>query len=367
MSLFKPNIEKLKKKRNVEKLIKLINYRKDSDIRQSAVRALGEIGDERAVGPIITVLKDNDIRQSAVWALGEIGDERAVGPIITVLENSQKQGVRQNAAIALGKIGDVRAVASLTRALKDESRALRKFAAVALQQMGWKPPSDELGAQYWIALGEFKRLVEFGSVAVEPLITAFEIEKERHEREKIVYALCRIGDARAVGLLISALKNTDTLLFINLCEEATKALVKIGSPSVKPLISVLKCADFHGANAAAKALGEIGDASAVASLIAALEDEKFSGFSGNVACALGEIGDTRAVKPLITALKHGRREVRQAAAKALIKLFNQTQLDEDIKTRILAVRNTIVERHYDSVGCGRGSHGDEGIGVDFPL
>ena len=56
-----------------------------------------------------------------------------------------------SAAIAsLGKIGDQRAVAPLASLLEDQ--ALRPAAARALEKMGWRPPRDELGAVYWIAL-----------------------------------------------------------------------------------------------------------------------------------------------------------------------------------------------------------------------
>ena len=59
-----------------------------------AAEALGKIGDEQAVEPLIKALsydggrwRDREVREAAAWALGEIGDERAVEPLIGVHDN----------------------------------------------------------------------------------------------------------------------------------------------------------------------------------------------------------------------------------------------------------------------------------------
>jgi len=68
--------------------------------------------------------------------------------------------------------------------------------------------------------------------------------------------------------------------------------------------------------AAAEALGKLGDTRAVGSLIAALQDEDIEVHHA-AAWALGEIRDARAVDPLIAALQDEDVEVRRAAAWAL--------------------------------------------------
>ena len=62
----------------------------------------------------------SDVRVEAAWALGEIGDARAVDPLIEALTDEYGR-VRMSAAQALGEIGNQRAVGPLTEALKDES------------------------------------------------------------------------------------------------------------------------------------------------------------------------------------------------------------------------------------------------------
>ena len=49
-----------------------------------AIRALGRIGDRRAVEPLIEMLanSNSDFREAAIGALGDLGDERAIAPLI---------------------------------------------------------------------------------------------------------------------------------------------------------------------------------------------------------------------------------------------------------------------------------------------
>jgi len=71
--LFRPDIGKLKEKKDVDGLIKALRD-KDSDIRLEVAYALGEIKDKRAVEPLIQALKDEDnfVREAAVEALEKI-------------------------------------------------------------------------------------------------------------------------------------------------------------------------------------------------------------------------------------------------------------------------------------------------------
>ena len=195
-----------------------------------------EIGDERAVEPLIQALKDkdSDVREVAAEVLVKIG-EPAVEPLIRALKD-ENQFVRWGAAMALGEIGDKRAVEPLINALKDEDSDVRMEAAEALDQMGWKPGYATEKAYYLVAKKEWDEAVKLGEPAVEPLINAL---KSRWEAA------------------------------------AAEALVKIGEPAVEPLIHALKDEDSDVRAAAAMALGKIGDERAVEPLTEALEDESY--------------------------------------------------------------------------------------------
>ena len=117
---------------------------RDSNTRWKAASALGEkklgeIGDTRAVEPLIQVLddKDKDVRLTAARVLGVIGDARAVESLIQALRDEERV-VRMNAATALGRIGDKRAVEPLTNALEDENSFVQNAARDALEKIQGK-------------------------------------------------------------------------------------------------------------------------------------------------------------------------------------------------------------------------------------
>jgi hypothetical protein len=89
--LFKPNVEKLKEKEDVEGLIKAIQYEKDDSVRYNAAEALGKIGDARTVEPLIHALrdKDEDVREKAAEALENMG-EPAVKPLTQALKDKDR-------------------------------------------------------------------------------------------------------------------------------------------------------------------------------------------------------------------------------------------------------------------------------------
>jgi HEAT repeat protein len=97
----------------------------DSSLRGWAASALGEIGDTRAVEPLIAALQDQVpvVREWAAQALGEIGDARAVEPLIAALQDEDPD-VRKIAAGALGQIRDARAVEFLLAALEDKNQEM---------------------------------------------------------------------------------------------------------------------------------------------------------------------------------------------------------------------------------------------------
>jgi hypothetical protein len=134
--------------RAVEPLIKMLGD-VGPHVRESATKALGKIGDTRAVEPLIKALGDEMgyVRWPAAEALGVIGDARAVEPLIGVLSDDDWR-VRRHAAEALGKIGDARAVEPLNKVLKDEKEHVRKYAKEALEKLSGGIMADTAKIHY---------------------------------------------------------------------------------------------------------------------------------------------------------------------------------------------------------------------------
>jgi HEAT repeat protein len=132
----------------------------DLDVRPFAVEALGKLKDPRVVGTLIDVVTgkgrpanvrkvavcgaesgelDVEEMETQIFAIGglaEIGDERAIDPLIRALKDTR---LRAAAAAALGKMG-LRVAAPLLAAMKTETDANILFHARAIMStVGWRP------------------------------------------------------------------------------------------------------------------------------------------------------------------------------------------------------------------------------------
>jgi len=97
------------------------------------VRELGELGDERAVPVLLEALTESyaETRQRAAEALGRIGSDRAIEPLVAVLNEDGEEAVRVAAAQALGELGGERAQAALQRAAAHDASQMVRSAARA--------------------------------------------------------------------------------------------------------------------------------------------------------------------------------------------------------------------------------------------
>lgn len=142
VALFKPNVEKLKANRDIEGLIEALEYTNDELVRVDAAEALMEIGDVRAVKPLIMALNDenDDVVAFSAQALGKVGDKRAVEPLIELFDIARGGGVRDWIIVAFGQIGDDRAVDLLIETLENKNSypLSRCWAAGALGKIGNK-------------------------------------------------------------------------------------------------------------------------------------------------------------------------------------------------------------------------------------
>lgn len=436
-------------------------------VREAAATALGGIGDTCAVEPLIVALRAEDtqqagaavpvrfghpefsglhdrwtLRRAIVIALGQLGDARAVAPLVATLRDDRKW-VRGYAAEALGKLGDPRAVDPLIAVLTDEDSFVRATAAKALDRLAWRPDdgaAGAAGAAYWVATKQWVKCVKTGVIApllavlndddpaihcvvvdtlagigaraVEPLM---DVLNDPHTtwrgRSGAAEALGRIGDPRALEALIAALPNA----------ASATALGKLGDArAVEPLLTVLNDREISVRRAAAQSLGQLGDTRAVKPLISAMSDhdegvrtaaaesldqlawrpkgtpaaptywvvthqwdkavhiaaveplimalqDHEASVREPAARALGMIGDARAIEPLSHALGDQDIDVAKAAARALVAMYSSGKLDEAQKARVLALRARITFQDDVPEHEGVDVRDDRSIGVDFPI
>jgi len=103
-------------------------------VRIEAVRSLAALG-VPAIAPLMQVFREGDIRtrtsaMEALWMLGS----PATTPLIMVLKDEQVD-VRKRAVLLLGEIGDQKAVDHITGMLSDDNPMVRKEAFEALEMI----------------------------------------------------------------------------------------------------------------------------------------------------------------------------------------------------------------------------------------
>lgn len=129
-------------KREVEKEIKNLKST-DYEVREAAVAALVSIG-KPAVDSLIERLKDENpsVQVAAAKALGKIGDKRAVGPLIDLIKTSFDVDLMFEVAVALSTIGDDRACEMLREVEGKGGNLISKLVRKHLLESGFCPKNQ---------------------------------------------------------------------------------------------------------------------------------------------------------------------------------------------------------------------------------
>ncbi len=256
---------------------------KDENVRLMACNALGRIGDRRAETPLIRVFETADqqghqlsnsleIQEQAVRALGEIGTQRAIDFLATVLKGGELQ-LRSRAAIVLAEIGSAATIPALFEALLDPDPDIRGDATYAL--------------------------IDMCSRQTRPLFLAALQHQDPRLRRVAAQALKAVGGSSDLKLLIQALNDEDSEVRATI---ATTLGELAAASAVAPLINALKDEEVEVRENAARALGKIGDDAAVPGLQKALQ-QPASEIRAAAAWALCKIGTIGAISPLFQTLQ----------------------------------------------------------------
>ncbi|MEM6957893.1 MAG: HEAT repeat domain-containing protein, partial [Myxococcota bacterium] len=101
-------------------------------VRIATARALGRLGDPRAVVPLIGRARDSaDVRTAVFAALGELGDARAAPALVQGMRDEEPQ-VRLVAIASLGRLGQARTIAPLSEVALDTDVRIAHGAVQAL-------------------------------------------------------------------------------------------------------------------------------------------------------------------------------------------------------------------------------------------
>lgn len=273
-----PNVEKLKARRDVPRLIKALTYQRGY-VRYEAARALGKVGDERAVAPLVDWLrrKDDALAESSAYALGEIGRRLEAGPVLSELLwrltralSDFRSGVRSSAVSALAGIGSP-CLEPLVKELTSAPTQDTLPAIVELLRRLGPPAVERLIA----AVADHPYATEVlghvgGDEAFQGLVAALGYPPSRLQA---AWALRRLKDPRAAAPLVTALEETSIDGLFG--SAVVEALAELGSAALEPLTSALEHDSKSVRRSAAEALGTLGDDRAITSLVPRLEDDSW--------------------------------------------------------------------------------------------
>jgi len=200
--------------RAIRPLIKVLHNRSLSDGRVAIAEALNDLN---AIGQAFAEIERHSIKKdnfcTDCWGAAQaLAEKSGIGLFFQILSNSRSSLVREALANVLEERNDIQAVDPLIQALCNENEHVRKAAAISLGKLG-------------------------DTRAVEPLVRAL-ADKNAFVIVAAAGSLGKLGDTRAVEPLFRALadKNVDVIV------AAAGSLRKLGYQRsvVKPLLAILR-------------------------------------------------------------------------------------------------------------------------------
>ena len=246
-------------------------------VRASAVYALSEIREGRAIDALLALLDDAEPHEyvAIIQALSKFGDIRAFDALLVAFQNHDNPVLQMYAAVGLGRIRSAKALVPLYSALNGKEGTVQSAAIEAIGMIGGKDALNLL----LTAFGDESRETYVREEAAltlahfsDPLVTQVLRDALQHPLAEIriiaAVALARQGDDTGIDILLAAATNptTDTSTII-IVFDALKLFGRHTSIPMLVLFHFLSDA-FRGVRIrGAETLGEIGKEEAIEPLI----------------------------------------------------------------------------------------------------
>jgi HEAT repeat protein len=386
----------------VEPLVQVAESR-DFFLAFPALEALTNIGDARIAPLVVRFLEDDLLREPAAVVLGQLGNDKAVGPLVRLLNvpNAATELIARALANLYDRYqsqyGEGEYIADLTRneiaptgfqnlidtLARPNLHDLRPIALV----LGWlKGGAVDRALTRLLGHAEVRdeiveALVRHGTGTLKLLIEQLDAEDVEVRRAAVI-ALGRIGDATAIPALLRILEDEsqavdvaqalgqigdnralDGLIAImgspdsSIRQAAVSAVNSLASPSLRDrIIPLLHDADPNVRESAVKVAGYFGYPEVEEILLALCEDK-----DERVRCAaiehLAYFDTGLVVGVVVQAFKEGSAKVRAAAARALANLGSSEAVphllngleDSDMWVRYFSTRSLARHSSADSI------------------
>ncbi len=230
--------------------------------------------------------------------------------------NSPYKASRRHAADALGRVGDARVVVPLMELLRDPDQQVRSRVADALVMIG-QPTVEPLmnamsDASPYARSHAANALGRIGDIRAIDLLVAALSDSNGDVRRQSVSALGQFDDNRAIQAVVNALGDSD----VYVRQIAARLVRNFGKAAVGTVVGVLNSPNLSLRQQAIEILGQIKSALALESLMDMMSDPN-ADIRRRAIDAVGLIDDARAVEALAAALNDTNWDVCLSAARAL--------------------------------------------------
>lgn len=348
-------------RRLIPRLLRQLN---ETDVRREAtIAALGRFHAEEAVIPIIKNLDSESerVRRTAIKALAEINDKRAVEPLLALIQREKDPRNLRELCTTLSRLGDPRALPALEKLTSHEDRWLKNTASeslcdlklrtdlvpsqsdtaekmkiirAALQQ---KDEQQVLAALRYLSLQKWEQKIEL----LKPLL--------QHESKKVqtktINILLRDQSTAATEALLPLLEGPEPSRTVALAlaeredRRALPVLLKMthdqnqytrravaehlyhyGQETIPVLCELLKSDDQHTRRAALSSIARIADERTLDPLLTYAETETKDSARNRVLSILGRINNPRSISFLKSQLMTPGQYPSYIAAQSLTRL-----------------------------------------------
>jgi HEAT repeat protein len=319
----------------------------DAELQQRIVRVLGFSQNDRAVLPLLMTLqsRDENIRALIAEQLGHFTDLRAVPPLLGLLQKDTNP-VRANAALSLGAFGrDMRVTNVLLEAIKDADPLVRGGAVQGLARIlndervqaalnaATSDPDDDVRILAAAALQHqrgdlmaFQRVKmdvdatvdsEVQRILADGKVNEADVDAMRHSNPKVRARLMEIvsqfGKTTAFKLILPGLNDINPAVRTS----AVEAVVKMGEKVVPDLMELVNHSSTFMRSGAADALGMIGDARGVDTLLTLLQDKEAQVRTSAIAALSKFPAEERIIRALQQATRDTSADIGKRAVQAL--------------------------------------------------
>jgi HEAT repeat protein len=222
----------------------------EHQVRTSAARALGELGEKDAILPLIQSLKDSvdSVRYEAALALGKLGSVESARELLPLLASSSDL-VRAAAARTLGELRFQPASSMIQELLEDKSGLVKNWSAGALGKLRAKESLHGIrkllkSEEYWTRSNALEALAQISPEEATKDATHFLESGNPWDRKAALLVLARLDDKSLQQSILNCLRDTDAGVRIVAAEAACRSGRGEGIPVLLTMATVLT--DHHG-------------------------------------------------------------------------------------------------------------------------